>query len=77
MDESIKCLRCHTQMGAGYLTDATYGGTLQQTWAEGTPKKSFWMGLKITRTELVPVSTLRRPQCGYLESYARRRPSEE
>jgi len=70
MDEAINCLRCHTPMESGYITDNTYGGTLQQTWTEGTPKKSFWMGIKISRQELVPVTTLRCPKCGYLESYA-------
>ena len=71
MNDSVDCIRCKTQMEAGFVLDFTYGAYLQQKWYPGEPKKSFWTGLKIDRSQLVPVTTLRCPKCGYLEAYAK------
>ena len=57
-------------MELGYVPDRTHTGHSQQGWFPGVPTKSFWTGLKMKADELVPVTTLRCPKCGYLESYA-------
>jgi hypothetical protein len=57
-------------MAVGFVPDGTQNGFTQQYWAPGRPKQSFWMGLKMKKDEVVPVVTLRCPNCGYLESYA-------
>ncbi len=71
MDQTINCLRCRTPMESGVIGDATYGAKLQEQWTPGTPESSFWTGLKIDKRECVPVTTMRCPKCGALESYAR------
>jgi hypothetical protein len=55
-------------MEIGYVADGTHAGYAQQQWVPGSPEKSFWTGLKMETA--VPVTTLRCPNCGYLESYA-------
>jgi len=57
-------------MELGYVPDRTHTGYTRQGWFPGVPVKSFWTGLKIEAKQLVPVTTLRCPNCGYLESYA-------
>jgi hypothetical protein len=59
-------------MEVGYFLDVGHANRpFQQRWVPGEPKKSFWFGLKIDRSQLVPVTTFRCPKCGYLESYAK------
>jgi len=70
MGQAIECIRCMKPMEIGYLIDTNQRGLQQQQWCPGTPKPSFWMGLKVKKGEAVPVATLRCPSCGYLESYA-------
>ncbi len=75
LPESLPCLRCKTPMELGFIADATYGGNVQEKWAAGAAENSAWWGtLKSKGKELYPVSTLRCPKCGYLESYAQGRP---
>lgn len=69
--DPVECMRCHVEMEAGYLPDVGHSGYHQQTWSPSAPKESFWVGLKIDREKLVPVTTYRCPKCGYLESYAK------
>jgi hypothetical protein len=57
-------------MEAGFVPDANYGGYTRGQWAEGEPRKSFWTGLKVDQYNLIPITTYRCPNCGYLESYA-------
>lgn len=72
MKQTIECLRCRTPMQPGVILDATYGAVVQQQWVPGIPETSFWHGgLKVDKHELVPVTTMRCPKCGALESYAR------
>ena len=74
MNERVECMKCHTHMDVGYVPDVTHGGYARQNWHPGEPKSSFWMGLKVRKELCVPVTTLRCPNCGYLESYAARGP---
>ena len=70
MSEKIECLRCHTAMEPGFIADFTYGGRVQEQWGPGAPEVSRWTGLKTEKQKLVPVTTMRCPRCGALESYA-------
>jgi len=73
MNKPLLCLRCNTEMASGYVVDLTEYGPRQQCWFPGEPEPSFWVGLKgLTKEHRVPVTTLRCPSCGYLESYANR-----
>jgi len=66
----IECIRCHAHMESGWVADKTQAGLMQQNWSAGEPQPSFWTGLKVEKDQVVPVTTLRCPTCGYLESYA-------
>jgi hypothetical protein len=71
MTGSVECIRCHARMESGWVADNTQAGLTQQNWSAGEPRPSFWTGLKPEKKdEVVPVTTLRCPSCGYLESYA-------
>ena len=70
MSKAVECSRCHAQMEVGFVVDANQSGYQQQNWSPGEPKPNFWLGLKLAKHQIVPVTTLRCPKCGYLESYA-------
>ena len=70
MSNTLECIRCHAQMERGYVADLGEYGYRQQIWYPGEPVKSFATGLKMKRDQVVPVTTLHCPKCGYLESYA-------
>ena len=70
MTTSFNCPKCSGHMEDGFVLDNTHGGYAQSTWVEGSPAKSFWVGLKLQGREQIPVKTLRCESCGYLESYA-------
>jgi predicted nucleic-acid-binding Zn-ribbon protein len=70
MKESVDCIKCHAHMEPGWVADKTQGGFAQQKWSAGEPRPSFWTGLKMDKDQIVPVTTFRCPNCGYLESYA-------
>ena len=70
MSNVVECIRCHAQMESGWVPDNTHAGLQRQNWSPGEPQPSFWTGLKSTEDRVLPVTTLRCPKCGYLESYA-------
>jgi DNA-directed RNA polymerase subunit RPC12/RpoP len=70
MTEPLECMRCKARMEPGYVADLAHGGYVQENWSSGTPKPSFWFGLKVDTEHSIPITTLRCPSCGYLESYA-------
>ena len=70
MIKAIECIKCHVQMEVGFVPDLREGGSSQQVWSPGKPRKSFWTGLKMKAAQLLPVKTFRCRKCGYLESYA-------
>jgi len=59
-------------MVEGVIVDKGYGTAGVSSWMEGEPKKSIWVGLKMTGTQ-IETRTWRCRRCGFLESYA---PSE-
>lgn len=65
-----ECIRCQSEMEAGFIADMKEGGFAQQQWHPGEPTESFWLCLKLDAKRMVPVHSLRCPKCGYLESYA-------
>jgi hypothetical protein len=58
-------------MEPGFIADRTDSGFLQELWNPGIPDTSFFTGLKTNRKQSIPVTTMRCPKCGVLESYAR------
>lgn len=70
MTDQVECLRCRTSMEPGFVIDVTSGSYTQQRWGPGARKVSRWWGLIVDRKTLIPVTTLRCPRCGALESYA-------
>ena len=69
MTDPINCLRCQALMEPGYVLDRSYGGWTEGKWSPGEPQ-SHWWGIEKPQTA-VPVTTMRCPRCGALESYAR------
>jgi hypothetical protein len=67
---SIRCLRCDQPLDRGYLVDHGYGVTYPVAWVAGKPEWSRWTGLKLKNRRKMPVTTLRCPRCGRLESFA-------
>jgi len=71
MSATKECLRCRGPMEPGFLIDRRQHSQMgTQTWVEGEPEHSFWLGLKTRGREKLPVRTYRCERCGYLESYA-------
>jgi hypothetical protein len=70
MNQPVECIRCRAKMEVGFVPDAMHSGFQQPKWSPGVPQASFWMGLKLKADSMIPVTTLRCPRCGYLESYA-------
>jgi hypothetical protein len=57
-------------MSAGFIVDQGHGTAQVSTWQGGEPTKSFWLGLKQSKSDQIEVTTYRCGRCGYLESYA-------
>ena len=71
MSATKECLRCRGPMEPGFMIDrGDHHSKEVQTWVEGQPERSFWLGLKTKGREQLPVRTYRCERCGYLESYA-------
>ena len=66
------CPKCSGSMAEGFIVDqGDYGAAHVSTFQAGTPRRSFWSGLKQSKEDQAEVSTLRCNRCGYLESYAK------
>lgn len=70
MKEQQTCPDCNTAMEVGFIPDH-YATIIQSVWHPGAPnEKTFTGNLKLDSTALIPVTTLRCPQCGLLKQYA-------
>ena len=63
-----QCPKCNGAMLQGYMLDISHGAFVAH-WAAGSPRNSFWGGLKKPEMTL-PVGAYRCSDCGYLELYA-------
>jgi hypothetical protein len=70
MSHAKQCPKCEGTMTDGYVVDQGYGTYAVPKWREGEPKKSLWVGLKLSGTKPLEITTWRCRRCGYLESYA-------
>ena len=73
MSKQVGCAKCGGQMEAGYVVAVTGDGqwVRPQSWAPGEPNFSIWRGYKrLKKQQVVPITTMRCPNCGYLEFYA-------
>ena len=68
--KSHNCPKCQASMTVGFLVDTTHGGYGFGQWAEGTPEKSFWTGVKLRGRKKFSIQSWRCQRCGSLESYA-------
>ena len=65
------CPYCDRKMEEGFVIDRQhYGAPGEQSWAEGTPVKSRWSGLKLKGKKVLTVRSWRCPDCGFLASFA-------
>ena len=70
MSTAPKCLKCGTEMEAGFIPGETSKVVTVTRWVAGRPEPSFWVGTKIRGKEQHGIITYRCPSCGFLESYA-------
>ena len=71
------CPKCEGMMTEGYLLEqADSGVNAAVKFADGAPRKSVWLGLKVKPEETFLVTVFRCIDCGYLESYARPQPKK-
>jgi hypothetical protein len=65
------CAKCQGSMEPGFVLDRNYDRSEQNTWVDGAPEPSVWLGgVKTRKKEKIPIATYRCTTCGYLESYA-------
>jgi len=65
-----QCPKCQGSMSEGVIAEKGDGQWVVASFHPGAPKVSRWFGLKVRKTDLVPISAWRCGRCGYLESYA-------
>jgi hypothetical protein len=77
VDAPPLCPYCEVDMERGFVLDFSHGGIINSTWQAGVPTPQTILGLKtgsvkLDKANMIPVATFRCPNCGYLESYARK-----
>lgn len=75
MSQTVECLRCKEVMEEVLIVDTSQAAFLRQRSLAGEPQKRLLGGLKVDGDQLIPVTTLRCPKCGSLESYANGSPN--
>lgn len=71
----LNCLRCQTPMESGVILDREHGGWREPSWSPGQAR-SHWWGIENPKTS-IPVTTMRCPKCGALESFAQVTPPSQ
>ncbi len=69
------CPDCRQRMEDGFLVDFGHGAVTQTAWQPGAPVPRKFLGMnlgsvKVNKTELKPVRSLRCSRCGLLRNYA-------
>jgi hypothetical protein len=64
-------------MERGFVLDFSHGAIINSMWQAGVPTPQTILGLKtgsvkLDKEKMIPVASNRCPNCGYLESYARK-----
>jgi len=73
--QTPNCLRCGSQMAAGFLMDGHRGNIDVSRWIDGDPRRGIFGGLKLPPwKDRLPVRALRCSKCGWLDLYANREP---
>jgi predicted RNA-binding Zn-ribbon protein involved in translation (DUF1610 family) len=70
MVSTSACPKCGGAMVAGFIVDQGYGEAHVTKWQSGEPKRSFWTGVKQSKSQQIETTTYRCESCGYLETYA-------
>jgi hypothetical protein len=68
--EKVLCAKCKGEMVQGFVPDYSHAAIIVGSWHQGQPKKSFWTGTKVLRSDGVPIGAFRCEQCGFLEFYS-------
>jgi hypothetical protein len=71
------CPYCEVDMERGFVLDFSHGRIVNSTWQAGVPSPQTILGLKtgsvkLDSEKMITIATFRCPNCGYLESYARK-----
>ncbi len=64
-------------MERGFIVDFSHMQVVNSVWQPGQPEPQKFLGLttqsvKLDRQHMLTTTTFRCPECGYLESYARK-----
>jgi hypothetical protein len=64
------CPACGVHLEGGFLLDQTHNGRAITNWAEGTPERSIWGGVKMKGRRALPLYAWRCPSCAEVRLYA-------
>ena len=66
-----ECPVCRERMQPGFMIDTGHNSRPGRAkWAEGTPEKSFFEGVRVKHRRKLDTVTFRCPRCGWLISFA-------
>lgn len=66
-----KCPVCKMSMVPGFILEKDHGGQMNAAqWAEGTPEKNFFGGVKTKDKVRMDIVSFRCRQCGWLVNFA-------
>ena len=72
MSDEIPCPKCSRMMVLGFIPEFSHRSSVS-FWVEGEPEHSFWAaGVKIPDDKIIDIVPYRCPECGFLESYAKK-----
>ncbi|MGB2403199.1 MAG: PF20097 family protein [Akkermansiaceae bacterium] len=69
-NHKIDCPKCDGQMTRGYVPDFSYASVHLGTWQRGSPRKSFFGGIKKPFKKGIPITAFRCSKCCLIEFYA-------
>ena len=70
-EDDKQCPKCEGRMAQGFVPDFSHGGAIAGRWNAGSPRKSFFGGLKgLWYSDGIPIAAFRCGRCGFMEFYA-------